>query len=150
MRILRYSAGILFALIILAIIGVYAFIQSTLPKTKGEIALKGLSAPVKVIRDKWGVPHVFAGDKKDLAYALGYVMAQDRLFQMDFIRRVGKGRLAEILGEELTETDHFLRVLSVMWPEQRIDKILMGKYHDAMKIFDEDLIHHFTEPAIIL
>ena len=135
MRILRYAAGILFALIILAIIGVYAFIQSTLPKTKGEIALKGLSAPVKVIRDKWGVPHVFAGDKKDLAYALGYVMAQDRLFQMDFIRRVGKGRLAEILGEELTETDHFLRVLSVMWPEQRIDKMLIGKYRDAMKAY---------------
>ena len=135
MKILKYAAGIFFTLIIVVVIGVYAFLQSTLPKTKGNIALEGLSAPVEVIRDKWGVPHIFAQDKKDLFYAIGYVMAQDRLFQMDFMRRVGSGRLAEVLGEDLIETDHFLRILSVMWPEERIAKMLRGKYRDAMEAY---------------
>ena len=135
MKILKYAAGILFTLIIVVVIGVYAFLQSTLPKTKGNIALEGLSAQVEVIRDKWGVPHIFAQDKKDLFYAIGYVMAQDRLFQMDFMRRVGSGRLAEVLGEDLIETDHFLRLLSVMWPEERIAEMLRGKYRDAMEAY---------------
>ena len=100
MKMIKYAAGIFFTLIIVVAIGIYIFLQSTLPKTKGNIALEGLSAPVEVIRDKWGVPHIFAQDKNDLFCAIGYVMAQDRLFQMDFIRRVGTGSLAEILDEE--------------------------------------------------
>ena len=54
---------------------------------------------------------------------------------MDFMRRVGRGKLAEILGEDLVATDHFLRILSVMWPEERIDKMLKGKYRQAMQAY---------------
>ena len=135
MKMIKYAAGIFFTLIIVVVIGVYIFLQSTLPKTKGHIALEGLSAPVEVIRDKWGVPHIFAQDKNDLFYAIGYVMAQDRLCQMDFIRRVGTGSLAEILGEDLIQTDHFLRLLYVMWPEERMVKMLRGKYYYAMEAY---------------
>jgi acyl-homoserine lactone acylase PvdQ len=64
MKRLKYAAGVFFTLISGVAIGIYGFLQSTLPKTKGHIALEGLSARVEVIRDKWGIPHIFAQDKK--------------------------------------------------------------------------------------
>jgi penicillin amidase len=74
------------------------FVQRTLPLTSGTLAAPGLSAAVTVIRDRWGVPHITATTEHDLAFAQGYVTAQDRLFQMEVNRRVAEGRLAEIFG----------------------------------------------------
>ena len=76
-------------------------------------SLAGLGAPVEVWRDSLGVPHVWARDENDLFRALGYVHAQDRLFQMEMFRRVADGRLAQILGEPLLETDRFLRTIGM-------------------------------------
>ena len=76
-------------------------------------ALAGLGAPVEVWRDSLGVPHVWARDEYDLFRAMGYVHAQDRLFQMEMFRRVADGRLAQILGEPLLETDRFLRTIGM-------------------------------------
>lgn len=78
-----------------------------------DAALAGLSAPVEVWRDSLGVPHLWAGTDADLFRAVGYVHAQDRLFQMEMFRRVADGRLAEILGEPLLETDRFLRTVGM-------------------------------------
>ena len=120
MRILKYAVLFIVLLVALAAAGGYAVWWTALPKTDGRISLPGLSAPVEIVRDTWGVPHIFAQNDKDLFFAQGYCQAQDRLFQMDFVRRVGQGRLSEILGPDLLETDYFLRVLSVMWPEERV------------------------------
>jgi penicillin amidase len=76
-------------------------------------ALAGLGAPVEVWRDSLGVPHVWARDEADLFRAMGYVHAQDRLFQMEMFRRLADGRLAEILGEPLLDTDRFLRTVGM-------------------------------------
>ena len=76
-------------------------------------ALAGLEAPVEVWRDSLGVPHVWARGEEDLFHAMGYVHAQDRLFQMEMFRRVADGRLAEMLGEDLVETDRFLRTVGM-------------------------------------
>lgn len=81
------------------------------PQTSGEALLPGLSAPVEVLRDDWGVPHLYASDAEDLFRAQGYVHAQDRFWQMEMNRRIGSGRLAELFGEAQLETDRFLRTL---------------------------------------
>jgi penicillin amidase len=86
---------------------------STLPKTSGEVKLSGLAGEVEIFRDENGVPHIFAGSANDGYFALGYVHAQDRLWQMEFTRRLGAGRLAEAIGEPGLGADRFLRTLGL-------------------------------------
>nr|MDQ3725889.1 penicillin acylase family protein [Actinomycetota bacterium] len=71
-----------------------------LPQVKGTITVEGLRGAVRVRRDRWGVPHIEAEEREDLHFAEGYCHGQDRLFQMDFYRRVVEGRVAEMAGEE--------------------------------------------------
>src|SRR6185503_1864036 len=75
----------------------------------GSLELDGLSAPVRVIRDRWGVPHIVASTRDDLFFAQGFVQAQDRLFQMDLWRRSVQGRLSEVLGSNFIERDAMTR-----------------------------------------
>jgi penicillin amidase len=82
------------------------------PTMDGEVSVSGLLDTVEIIRDNWGVPHVFARNESDLFFGLGYTMAQDRLWQMEFYRRVGQGRLSEIFGREALEVDRFFRTLA--------------------------------------
>src|SRR5687767_13440298 len=76
-----------------------------LPPVAGSIELQGLRAPVRVIRDRWGIPHIAAQNLTDLFFAQGFVQAQDRLFQMDLWRRSSLGRLSEVLGANFVERD---------------------------------------------
>jgi penicillin G amidase len=78
-------------------------------QTSGTIAIVGLTSPVRVIRDRWGVPHIYAANQHDLFMAQGFVQAQDRLFQMDLWLRASQGRLAEILGANFAERDAMTR-----------------------------------------
>jgi len=71
---------------------------ATLSTIKGTLKVSGLHQPVDVLRDRWGVAHIYAQDQHDLFFAQGFVAAQDRLFQMELWKRSGQGRLAEILG----------------------------------------------------
>src|SRR5437763_15387687 len=75
----------------------------------GSLELDGLSAPVRVIRDRWGVPHIRASTRDDLFFAQGFVQAEDRLFQMDLWRRSVQGRLAEVLGANFVSRDAMTR-----------------------------------------
>ena len=84
------------------------------PKPSGRLVVAGLRAPVEVIRDAWGVPHIYAASDHDLFFAQGFVQAQDRLFQMDLNRRLGLGRLAEVTGPLGLPFDKFARHLG--WP----------------------------------
>lgn len=100
-------------LVIIAAAGVAAVItvRRPFPTTDGTITLDGLQAEVNVLRDEDGVPHIYADNEHDLYFAQGYVHAQDRFWQMEFWRHTGQGRLAEILGEDLVETDKFIRTI---------------------------------------
>jgi len=91
----------------------YMLMRRPLPKKKGNLHLQGLHDPVEVIRDRYGVPHIYAQNEDDLFFAQGYVHAQDRLWQMEFNRRIGSGRLSEIFGEIAIEADHFCRRLGM-------------------------------------
>lgn len=89
----------------------YTGLHRPLPRASGTLQLPGLGAPVRVLRDRWGVPHIYANSSADLFMAQGYVHAQDRLWQMELQRRTGHGRLAEIFGEIALDTDRFVRVM---------------------------------------
>ncbi len=82
-----------------------------LAQTSGRVETPGLEHPVEVIRDPWGVPHIFAASQDDLFFAQGFVAAQDRLWQLELWRRRAEGRLAEILGEKFVERDRYARLL---------------------------------------
>lgn len=83
--------------------------QRNLPQIDGKINLDGLSAPVEVLRDRWGVPHIYAQNLRDLAFAQGFVHAQDRLWQMELNRRTARGLLSELFGELALDTDRAVR-----------------------------------------
>jgi penicillin G amidase len=91
----------------------YYIVHSALPQLDGTIPLKGLSAPVRVTRDNHGVPTIDAKTLEDLFYAQGYVTAQDRLWQMDVMRRFAAGEMAEILGPALIEHDREQRIIGL-------------------------------------
>ena len=84
-----------------------------LPKQRGTIELPGLEGRVRVRRDRWGVPHVEADVKHDLYFAQGFAHGQDRLWQMDFYRRVVEGRVAEMAGPEGLPIDRLMRTLGI-------------------------------------
>jgi len=93
--------------------GAVIWLRGSLPQIDGERALPGLAAPVEVIRDAHGIPHITAGNEEDALFALGFVHAQDRMWQMEMNRRIGAGRLAEVLGSDALDTDRLLRVLGL-------------------------------------
>ncbi len=100
------------ALLVVAIGAVaWWFVYRPLPQIDGAAALPGLQHDVTVERDQWGVPHIRAASLEDLEEAQGYVMAQDRLWQMDLLRRVARGQLSEILGPTTLAIDKDFRTL---------------------------------------
>src|SRR5690242_18738224 len=80
-------------------------LRRPLARTSGKLTLPGLDASVQVIRDRWGVPHIYAQSAADLFAAQGYVHAQDRLWQMELQRRTGHGRLSEVFGPIALDSD---------------------------------------------
>lgn len=100
----------LIAVFILLAGSFYLFFINPEPK---ELKLEGLKAEVTVLKDEFGIPHISAQNNHDMMFALGYTMASDRLFQMDLLRRVGSGRLSELFGKDLLDTDILLRRLTI-------------------------------------
>ncbi len=98
-------------LLLLGLAGGWLYLRGSLPKTGGTVTVAGLDGPVEIVRDKHGVPHIFASTDHDAVFGMGYVHAQDRLWQMEMNRRVGAGRLSEVLGDAALDTDKFLRTL---------------------------------------
>ena len=109
----KIIAVIAVVVLVLGLIGGYGLftVRRPWPKTNDTLHMDGLQAEVTIIRDSWGVPHVYASNTHDLFFAQGYVHAQDRFWQMEFSRRIGAGRLAEILGESALDSDRFIRTL---------------------------------------
>jgi len=106
--------------VLLAAAGGWVFLRASLPKIDGETAATGLVSPVEVLRDRDGVPHILAMNDHDGWFAMGYVHAQDRLWQMEFQRRVAQGRLSEILGERAFDVDRLMRTLGLARLADRI------------------------------
>lgn len=112
MKVLKWGVPILLVLIMVIFLGAYGYLRSTLPDYEGQMSVPGLTNSVKVIRDSFGMPHIYARSDEDAFFALGYCMAQDRLFQMDMVRRAARGKLSEILGQDLVPVDKFFRTIT--------------------------------------
>src|SRR6476620_10444608 len=100
--------------------------KRALSRLDGEVTVPSLHASVQVVRDRWGIPHIYAASADDLFFAQGYVAAQDRLWQMEMWRRTGQGRLAEILGPQAVNRDRLARLLKYRGP---IDERELASYH---------------------
>ncbi|MEP7003520.1 MAG: penicillin acylase family protein [Chloroflexota bacterium] len=104
----------LLLVVLLSLAGTFAFlVYRPLPTIEGDRRLIGLDERAEIVRDHYGVPHIFATTTHDLFFLQGYATAQDRLFQLDLFRRTGRGRLAEVLGDAGLETDKFIRTIGL-------------------------------------
>lgn len=125
--VVRKAVGVLLVLVLVAGAAFAVFAASTFPRERGQLRLKGLSGRVTIEEDARGVPIVRATTADDAFFGQGYVHARDRLWQMEFQRRVGSGRLSEILGPSLLPTDRFLRTVGfrraaeAAWPTLSAD-----------------------------
>ncbi len=108
-RILFVFGGVL----LLLIFGVLGFIFYMKPKYEGELRLKNLEKETTVYFDEFGIPHIYASSQKDAMLTLGYVHAQDRLWQMELMRRIASGRLSEIFGRVALDNDRFFVGLGI-------------------------------------
>ncbi|MGD9148227.1 MAG: penicillin acylase family protein, partial [Anaerolineae bacterium] len=112
--------GVVLLVLVLVVAAVGAwFVRRPWPQVNGEESVSGLSAPVEILRDEWGVPHIYAQNEHDLFFAQGYVHAQDRLWQMEFNRRVGSGTLSAVLGDSTLDIDRFMRTLGLRRAAER-------------------------------
>lgn len=107
------AAGVLLLLLVLAGAGGFLWLRTSLPQTEGTAPLPGLAAEATVIRDARGIPTIRAASDADAYRALGYVHAQDRLWQMEQMRRLGAGRLSELTGTATLEFDRLMRTLGL-------------------------------------
>jgi penicillin amidase len=108
-----YALGALLVLLVLSLAGGRWYLHTAEPDYDRDATLAGLTEPVEVWRDSLGVPHIWARNEADLFRAIGFVHAQDRLWQMELFRRVADGRLAEVLGEPALDSDRFLRTVGM-------------------------------------
>jgi len=124
---MKKTLKVVLSLVVLLIIGAFIFknhiANSGLPDYNEDIKLEGLKDNVQVYRDAFGIPHVIAQNEEDLYKVTGYILAQDRMWQMDLIRRVTQGRLSEIFGEKTIGADELFRALRI--PEKS-DQVLQN------------------------
>jgi len=123
LKILRWFLIVVVVLVLVLGIGGYFWLRGALPQTSGTVKVQGITGSVEILRDTDAVPHISAANAADAMFGLGYAHAQDRLWQMEFQRRIGNGRLSEVLGPATLETDTFLRTLGAAraartaWPK---------------------------------
>jgi penicillin G amidase len=110
-RVILKTLVVLVLIVALASAAGYHYVRRSLPQIDGTTTVAGLSAPIDIIRDADAIPHIIAANKLDGLFGLGYVHAQDRLWQMEFQRRIGHGRLSEVLGAATLPQDRFLRTV---------------------------------------
>jgi len=112
--------------------GGYLYLRGSLPQVDGEVVVSGLSDNVSILRDANGVPHITATSQDDVFFGLGFVHAQDRLWQMEMNRRIGAGRLSEIFGTKTLSKDKFLRAIDVYGHAERT---LPNLSQETQKVF---------------
>src|SRR5687768_9713490 len=94
-------------------------LRRPLPQLDGEVRIKGLNAPVEIVRDRWGIPHISARDALDAYFGQGFCHAQDRLWEMELTRRLAAGRLSEVFGKDALDVDRFQRRVGLHRAAQR-------------------------------
>lgn len=122
-------------LVLLFALGHWFVFGRSLPKVNGRIRVTGAKAPIEILRDEWGVPHIYAKDAADAAFGLGFCHAQDRMWQMELNRRVGSGRLSELLGERAIPADRFLRRLGLRRAAEKEFAAVEGEVKETLESY---------------
>ena len=135
MRWLRWIVLIVIVLPLTLAAGAYLWLRTSLPQTAGTVALVGPTTEIRITRDGSGVPHISAANDRDAAFALGFLHAGDRLFQMDMMRRLGAGRLSELLGEATFSTDRTMRTLGLYRAAERQFATLSAPLRAALEAY---------------
>lgn len=117
--------------------GLWTYGRFTLPQTTGTVIVSGPSAPIEIRRDSHAIPTIVAVSDHDAFFGLGYVHAQDRLFQMDLMRRLGSGRLSEAFGAETLSTDRFMRTLGLAQAARQSWEHLSQPTRDALQAYSD-------------
>src|ERR1700712_3067422 len=112
-KILRWTLLVVALLLVAGIAVFYVLGRRAWPEVAGRLAAPGLQAPVEIVRVEPGIPHIYAQNAHDLFFAQGYVHAQDRLWQMEFNRIVGQGRVSALFGEGALDIDKAMRILGL-------------------------------------
>jgi len=134
LRVLYYAACALLLAIIAGVWWLYWIARSPLPQLDGSVSVSGISSQVRVMRDEHGVPTIEAATLEDLFFAQGYVTAQDRLWQMDMMRRAAAGELSEVIGEDTVKMDREQRILGLRIAAEAAEKSISARdrvYFDA-------------------
>lgn len=118
-RILSRLVLAVLLLVLLVAGGGYMYLRQSLPDYDSDVTVSGLSGDVDIVRDADAIPHIFASTRRDGLFGLGYAHAQDRLWQMEFQRRIGHGRLSEVFGAATLAQDRFLRTVGFGRAAQR-------------------------------
>src|SRR5690606_24320717 len=113
--------GLLVVVVVVGTVYLYVTTRRPFPRTDGRLEVAGLQEEERVLRDEWGVPHIYAQNEHDLFFAQGYVHAQDRFLQMELWRHVSQGRISEIVGEPTLEQDKFIRTMG--WNRMAADTV---------------------------
>jgi penicillin amidase len=127
LRILYYAVCVLLIALIAAVWWLYSIARSPLPQLDGSVAVPGISSKVRVVRDERGVPTIEAATLEDLFFAQGYVTAQDRLWQMDIMRRAAAGELSEVIGEDTVKMDREQRILGLRHAAEAAEKNISAR-----------------------
>jgi penicillin amidase len=106
-----------------------------LPQVDGVFILTGVVDSAEILRDRWGIPHIFAKNENDLFFAQGFVHAQERLWQMDFTRRVVFGRLSEVLGEAALPVDRVMRTLGLFRSTEQEAELLSREFRSLLESY---------------
>ena len=122
LRILYYAVCLLLVALIAGVWWLYWIARSPLPQLDGSVSVPGISSKVRVVRDEHGVPTIEAATLDDLFFAQGYVTAQDRLWQMDMMRRAAAGELSEVIGEDTVKMDREQRILGLRVAAEAAEK----------------------------
>ena len=134
LRILYYALCLLLVALIVGVWWLYWIARRPLPQLDGSVSVSGISSKVRVIRDDHGVPTIEAATLEDLFFAQGYVIAQDRLWQMDMMRRAAAGELSEVIGEDTVKRDREERILGLRIAAEAAEKSISARdrvYFDA-------------------
>ena len=127
MKILKYVLLAIVLLIVAIGTAFYLYTRSIRPDYEGSLDLAGLQAPVEVYFDTYGIPHIYAESQEDAYTAFGYIHAQERLWQMELLRRIAPGRLSEVFGASVIETDKFFRTLGIQPHTEKAVQRLIAK-----------------------
>lgn len=135
---------LIIVLIALLLTGLWLWTRTSLPALEGSLVLPGLARTVEIVRDDAGVPHIEAESQEDVYFALGFVHAQDRLWQMEYRRLQAAGRLAELLGEAVLAEDLLIRTLGVRQAAERDLQLLSARTRGTLQAYT-DGVNAFLE-----